>query len=73
MRINLEVSVATRKYYTNYVDGRFTDGGYHIIDKDETELGLGGIVGYYYNNFDFFVGYNSVRKVGFGLRYTFNY
>ena len=55
------------------MDGRFTDGGYHIIDKDETELGLGGIVGYYYNNFDFFVGYNSVRKVGFGLRYTFNY
>ncbi|RJP61088.1 MAG: hypothetical protein C4539_20405 [Ignavibacteriales bacterium] len=71
IRMNVEISFASRKYYTNYIDGRFTGGGYHMITEEKYELGIGGFVGYNINNFDLFIGYNSVRKVGLGLRYIF--
>ena len=71
VKVNIELSFASKKIYKNYVDGRFSGGGYHMITKDGFELGLGGFVGYDINNFIFFIGYNSVRKVGFGLRYIF--
>lgn len=73
LRLNLELSIATQKYYTNYIDGRFEGGGYHMIAKDETELAVGGFVGYNYNNFDFFIGYNTIRQMDFGLRFVFKH
>ena len=73
LRVNVELSFSTKKYYTNYVDGRFSGGGYHMITKDETEMGVGGLLGYNINNFDLFVGLNTIRKMTFGLRYVFKY
>ncbi len=70
IRVNIELSVASKKTYTNYVDGRFTDGGYHMIDEDDTEIGIGGMIGYKHKIFDFFIGYNSVRKFGLGFRFA---
>ncbi|MBK8946449.1 MAG: hypothetical protein IPM32_14430 [Ignavibacteriae bacterium] len=71
VRLNIEISFASKNYYSNYVDRRFDGGGYHMITKDESDVGIGGFVGYNIDNFDFFIGYNSVRKIGFGLRFIF--
>ncbi len=73
IKVNIEMSIATQRQYTNYVDRRFKGGGYHMITDDETQLGIGGFLGYNVNNFDFFLGYNSIRKMGFGFRYIFKH
>lgn len=67
--VHPEVSIGTRKYYTNYVDNRFSGDGYHMIDKKESLLGIGINAGYIvHNNFEFFGGVNSIRGGTFGLR-----
>ncbi|MCF8243023.1 MAG: hypothetical protein K9J16_16725 [Melioribacteraceae bacterium] len=69
----IELSIGQKKYYTNYIDNRFDEGGYHLIDKEETITGI-GIGGSYKINKQFmlFLSFNSVRKLGLGLRYVFN-
>ena len=64
-----ELSVGGRNHYTNYIDSRFTDGGYYMIDKSESLFGIGGLVTYYLNqNFGVFAGYNSIRSIAIGLQ-----
>lgn len=72
--IHPELSIGTRKYYTNYVDNRFTGDGYHMIDKRESIVGVGVNAGYIvHNNFEFFGGINSIRGGTFGLRVLLNF
>lgn len=74
LELFVEFSLGQKKYFTNYIDNRFKDGGYHMIDRDEmiTGFGLGG--SYSLNNqFKIFASYNTIRKVGIGIRYIFNY
>lgn len=74
LELFVELSVGQKKYYTNYIDNRFKDGGYHMIDKDEmiTGFGLGG--SYSINNqFKIFASFNTIRKVGIGIRYIFSH
>lgn len=69
----VELSIGQRKYYTNYIDKRFKDGGYHMIDRDEMITGLGVGASYSISSqFKVFASYNSIRKLGVGVRYIFN-
>lgn len=70
--IDAELSIGTNNYYTNYLDGRFNDGGYHLITEKETALGIGFNAGYIFSeNWNTIVGYNSLRKLQFGIRILF--
>ncbi len=69
----VEVSFGQKKYYTNYNDNRFKDGGYHLIDKEETITGFGIGGSYKINNqFLVFMSFNTIRKLGAGIRFLFN-
>lgn len=70
----VELSFGERKYFTNYVDNRFKDGGYHLITKNESITGY-GIGGSYKisRQFMIFISYNTLRKLGAGARYLFNF
>jgi hypothetical protein len=72
LEIFVELSVGQKKYYTNYIDNRFKDGGYHMIDKDELIAGFGLGGSYSINKqFKIFASYNTIRKLGIGIRYIF--
>lgn len=67
--IHPEISIGSRKYYTNYVDSRFNGDGYHMIDKRESLFGAGLNAGYiFHDNFEVFGGVNTIRGGTFGLR-----
>jgi len=70
--VSAELSFGQKKYYTSYIDNRFTDGGYHMIDKKESLIGFGITGGYIFNGgLGFLIGYNTVRKFSFGVNYDF--
>lgn len=72
LTITAEISLGRRKYYTNYMDNRFKDGGYHLIDKSESLFGVGLCVGYVFESgLGLLSGYNTVRKFLFGITYDF--
>jgi hypothetical protein len=72
MTISGEISIAQKRYYTNYIDNRFSDGGYHMIDKSETLFGFGLSAGYiFYSGFGLLIGYNSIREFSLGITYDF--
>lgn len=65
-----ELSFGQKKYYTSYIDNRFTDGGYHMIDKKESLVGFGLSGGYIFGGgWGFLVGYNTVRQMSVGITY----
>jgi hypothetical protein len=70
--LTAEISLAGRKYYTNYIDNRFADGGYHMIDDNKFELGFGLGAGYRFaNEFGIFIGYNTLRAFSAGITMDF--
>jgi len=72
MTITGEISVGQKKYYINYSDNRFTDGGYHMIVKSESLFGVGVGIGYIIDSgVGFLIGYNTVREFSFGITYDF--
>jgi hypothetical protein len=72
MTITGEISLGQKKYYINYSDNRFTDGGYHLIIKSESLYGVGFGVGYIIDSgFGLLIGYNTVREFSFGITYDF--
>lgn len=74
LEVFLEISIGQKKYYTNYTDNRFKDGGYHMINKSEIITGLGVGGSYSINKqFKIFASFNSVRKLGIGIRYIFKH
>lgn len=69
--IDGEVSIGAMYNFTNYLDSRFTGGGYHLITKKETALGVGLNLGYMFDqNFGIYTGFNTIRKLQFGIRYV---
>jgi len=67
-----ELSFGQRKYYTNYSNNSYSDGGYHRILKSKSIVGAGVFGLYYINNVvGFFAGYNSIRELAFGVQFKF--
>ena len=74
LEVFLEVSIGQKKNYTNYTDNRFKDGGYHMINKSEIITGFGVGGSYSINKqFKIFASFNTIRKLGIGIRYMFNH
>ncbi|MBD3616652.1 MAG: hypothetical protein HUJ22_08765 [Gracilimonas sp.] len=72
LTINGEISLGSLNEYTNYLDGRFNGGGYHMIDQASLVAGIGASVGYNLSeSVNVFLGYNTLRKVTAGLRMNF--
>ena len=68
--LSAELSFGQKKYYTSYIDNRFTDGGYHMIDNKESLVGFGINGGYIFKGgLGILIGYNTVRQVSFGITY----
>lgn len=73
LTINPEISIGQRHFFTNYRDDRFSDGGYSLINKSELYGGVGLNIGYLTKSiFEPFIGYNTAKKMNFGLRLVFN-
>jgi hypothetical protein len=67
--IDTELSIGSNRHYTNYIDHRFNGDGYHIVTNKESIVGFGGNIGYIMkDHWNFFTGFNSVRKLQFGIR-----
>ena len=67
-----EVSVGERKYYKNYSDNTFPQGGYHVIYKKKAIVGLGAIAVYNFNDiFGVFGGLNTIRIATIGVQMKF--
>ena len=72
LEVFIEFSVGKKKYYTNYIDNRFTDGGYHLVYDDDMISGIGyGLSFELTPKFQIFASYNSIRKIGIGFRLKF--
>lgn len=68
--IQAELSIGSLEDYTNYMDRRFKDNGYHMIDNSETIIGIGALIGYDFSkNIRAYAGYNSLKRISFGLQY----
>ena len=64
-----EISIGPKKFYTNFTNNSFAAGGYHVIDKTNTQLGVGGILIYQFNDiFGLYAGYNTIRQANLGLQ-----
>ena len=67
-----EISIGQRSFYTNFNDNANGDGGYHVIDRKKSLVGVGGILSYSLSDiFGFFAGYNSLREAAAGLQVKF--
>ncbi len=67
-----ELSLGKRSSYTNYIDKRFTDGGYHMIDSEKFILAIGGNATYMINkSVGISLGVNTFYGARFGLRFFF--
>ncbi|HEY2720677.1 MAG TPA: hypothetical protein VGI82_03070 [Chitinophagaceae bacterium] len=67
-----ELSFGKRKYYQNFSDNSFSEGGYHKIYKEKSIQGIGAFVIYDVNDiFGIFAGYNTIRQASIGLRIKF--
>lgn len=74
LTIHPELSFGKRIEFTNYKDNRFIDNGYSLITNKESIVGIGINFGYLITkNFEPFLGYNSLKNVNIGFRYTFFY
>lgn len=73
LSVHGELSVGAVNDFTNYVDNRFSGGGYHMVDSTEITGGVGANVGYgFSDSVSGFVGYNTLREITFGIRLIFS-
>ena len=69
LTLTAELTLASKTDYTNYIDGRFTDGGYHMIDLKYFTAVDGLNLGYIFlESFEIFAGYNTLRRFSAGFR-----
>ena len=72
VRLAAELSFYWKYQYTNYIDGRFKDGGYYMVDNREFKFGIGSTASYCLNNgYEIYTGYNSIKKFNAGIRFRF--
>lgn len=72
LTLNPMLSFGVKNYFTNYKDDRFSDSGYSLINRSESDIGLGINVGYLLNkNVEPFIGYHSLKNANFGIRVIF--
>jgi len=67
-----QFSIGGKSYFTNYVDNRFSGGGYHMNTKTDLVLGVGFFAGYFVTkNIALCAGFNSATKINIGIRLDF--
>ena len=67
--LGVELSIGNNIHYTNYEDGRFNGGGYHMHDNSESLFGVGIKASYKISDVcNFILSYNTIKKVGVGLQ-----
>jgi len=72
VRLTAEISFYREYHYTNYKDARFKEGGYHMIDKRESDVGIGTTASYFLDDKnEIYIGYNSIKKFNGGMRFRF--
>ncbi len=72
LTIHPEISIGGKNYFTSYQDDRFSDDGYSLIKRSETKGGIGANISYILSdNIELFVGYHTMKKMNFGLRFSF--
>ena len=72
LRVAAELTFAWDYEYTNYLDARFKDDGYHMIDDKEFQFGLGATASYIFNRrFEIYSGYNTFKSLNAGIRIRF--
>ena len=70
--VEVSVSLGQNYRYTNYIDNRFSSGGYHLVEEENFVGGIGANIGYMIsNNFNFYLGLNSLKKFQLGARILF--
>lgn len=68
--LDIELSAGSENSFQNYIDNRFNGGGYHLIISKKAIMGAGLNAGYLISeNFTAFAGFNTIRKVQFGIRF----
>lgn len=72
LTIHPEVSIGRKNEFTSYEDNRFNDNGYSLINNSKTKAGIGLNIGYFVSdNIEPFIGYHTLKKMNFGLRFSF--
>jgi hypothetical protein len=62
-----DLTIASKRYFTNYSDNRFKGGGYHLIYSKVPVQGIGINVKYKYKkNYTFLAGFNTMKGVHVG-------
>ena len=70
--IDGELSFGSWKYYTNYIDNRFSNDRYHMITDNKFTIGIGINAGYVINEkVGLICGVSTLRKLQFGIRLLF--
>lgn len=75
LSVQPELSIGSRKFYTNYKDMRFNGGGYAIINRKELVAGVGVSVAYAVGKkavYEPFLGVHTFKKLVFGVRFVWN-
>ena len=74
LSVQPEFSVGSRRYFRNYKDDRFTDGGYSLVSSAEMLAGVGVNVGYVIDDLiEPYLGFHTIKKLTFGVRIHFNF
>lgn len=69
--IHSELSIGSKKEFTNFEDDRFSDHGYSLITNTKMIAGLGLSLGYFINSsIEPFVGLHTLKKVNIGIRFS---
>jgi len=68
--VHPELSIGSKKEFTSYQDDRFIDNGYSLITNSRAVVGVGLNIGYLIGGFEPFIGYHTLKKMNFGIRFS---
>jgi|SRR5680860_760400 len=68
--VHPEISIGAKNEFTSYQDDRFSDNGYSLITSSKVAIGFGLNLGYLVRGFEPFIGYHTLKKMNFGIRFS---